>query len=72
MDLSNRFKEVRKSDGTHNLTDIDKLEEAVKEFIKKQLDNISSEQKISKGRDWQRSLLKLKAELETDAGKEFI
>ena len=46
--------------------------EHIKKFIKKQLDNISNEQKISKGRDWQRSLVKLKAELETDAGEELI
>jgi len=46
-------------------------EKFVKEFIKRQLDNISEEQKIAKGNDWKRSLLKLKADLETDAGEKL-
>lgn len=42
FNLSEKFDKVKNSDGTHNMTDIEKLEKHVKEFIKR-LDDIEKD-----------------------------
>ena len=58
FDLSEKIDEVKKSDGTHNITDFEEIEEHVKTFIRRLKDKLNNFNEIIQGDKWTQKVIK--------------